>query len=269
MPRKIGLIAGSGDLPLEVARQSSILGEDLYIAALKGFARPADFTGVVKQFGLGEIGRLITFFKAHACTHICLAGKVARPDFSSLKPDFMGVKLLPKAIKAARQGDDTLLKLLLEVFEKQGFDILSPQEICLTSLMPKGALGACEPLSGQKADMDKAFQIAAYIGAEDIGQGAVVHQGLVLAVEAQEGTDKMLERVAGLPVEIRGGVLAKRLKPAQEARVDLPTIGLRTVELAKTAGLSGIVLEAGRAFVMDQDAVRGLADQSGIFIYGR
>jgi hypothetical protein len=141
--------------------------------------------------------------------------------------------------------------------------------------MPVGSLGDVEPSKAHKADIDKALETAAAIGALDIGQGAVVCNGLVLAVEAQEGTDGMLERVAGLSPEIRGsaktraGVLAKCLKPQQEVRIDLPTIGVDTVERAARAGLAGIVLIAGQAFVLDQDQVKKSADAHGLFVFGQ
>ncbi len=135
-------------------------------------------------------------------------------------------------------------------------------------------LGHVKPQSQHQGDIQKAREIAAVIGSHDIGQGCVVCNGLVLAVEAQEGTDKMLMRVAELPDSIRGcqdnkqGVLAKRLKPGQEDRIDLPTIGTQTVKLAANAGLAGIVIEAEKAFVMDINAVRELADRLGLFILG-
>jgi len=157
---------------------------------------------------------------------------------------------------------------MVSLFEKEGFIILAPQDVLGSALMEAGALGTVKPTAKHRGDMAKAMHIARLIGGEDIGQGAVVHKGLVLAVEAQEGTDKMLERVAALPSEIRGGVLAKCLKPGQEERVDLPTIGMKTVELAAKTGLAGIVLVAGKAFVMQRDEVRSLADKHGIFIYG-
>ncbi len=266
--RKIGLIAGSGDLPQTVVAQALSAGEDIFVVALKGFATPSDFDTDAAVYGFGEIGGLIKRFKKEGCTHVSFAGKVERPEFSNIKPDLKGLSLLPKIVKAAGKGDDALLKFIISVFEKEGFEILAPQDICNSSLMERGVLGSVSPDKDMRADIDKAMHIAAVVGAEDIGQGAVVHKGLVLAVEAQEGTDNMLKRVAELPSAIRGGVLAKRLKPGQESRIDLPTIGARTIELAARAGLSGIALEAGKAFVMDREKVRALADGAGLFVIG-
>jgi len=166
------------------------------------------------------------------------------------------------------------MRYLLELFEKEGFDVIAPQDVCKSLLLPEGILGSVHLTEVHKEDAKVACEIASKVGAMDIGQGAIVCQGVVLAVEAQEGTDAMLKRVADLPVEIRGseaerkGVLAKMVKPTQEMRVDLPTIGPATIENAAAAGLAGIVAEGGRAFIIDKEAVITLADAAGLFIAG-
>jgi len=266
--KKIGLIAGGGALPHVIIRDAQEQGTDIYVAALRGFSEPEDFSVASDAFGFVEFRKLIKRFKQENCTHVTLAGDVARPDFSTLKPSIRDLPLLAKGVRAATKGDDGLLKFIVSLFEKEGFKILAPQDICTSNLMPIGALGKTKPAKKHQADIEKAMNIAVLMGAADIGQGAVVNKGLVVAVEAQEGTDMMIERVAALPDGIRGGVLAKCLKPGQEERVDLPTIGLTTVELAVRAELSGIVLVAGQAFVMNRTEMITLADKHGIFIYG-
>ncbi len=251
-----------------MVKDAQAQGYDIFVAALKSFAEPSEFDVPSGAFGFVEIRALIKRFKQEKCTHVTFAGHVARPDFSTIKPSIRDLPLLAKVAAAATKGDDGLLKFMVSLFEKEGFEILAPQDICGSSLMEAGALGKIEPSAKHKDDIEKAMRIAVLIGSSDIGQGAVVNKGLVLAVEAQEGTDNMLERVAALPSEIRGGVLAKCLKPGQEDRVDMPTIGPRTVELVANAGMDGIVLVAGKAFVMNRAEVRTLADKYGIFIYG-
>ncbi len=271
--KKIGLIAGGGALPHDVIAGALALDYGVYVGALLGFSKPEDFDVPAKAFGFGEIGGLIKAFKGEKCTHVSFAGTVSRPNFKKIKPDFKGIKLLPKVIKAAKGGDDALLKFIVSIFEKEGFEIIAPQELCEKSVVGTGALGAVSPTHDDWADINRAMEIAAVIGRHDIGQGAVVCAGLVLAVEAQEGTDNMLTRVARLEENIRGtdgaraGVLAKRLKPEQEERIDLPTIGVNTVELAAKAGLTGIAVEAGKAFVLNKQGVRELADKYGMFVY--
>lgn len=272
--KKIGLLAGGGALPHAVVAGALENGYEIFVAALKGFAKVATFSQPTKEFGVGELGRLLKTLKLQNCTHVIMAGNISRPDFRKIKPDLGGIKLLPKAIAAASKGDDALLRFLLSIFEKEGFIILAPQDVCSNSLMPFGVLGKHSPTNADDIDIQKALETASYIGAQDIGQGAVVCDGLVLAVEAQEGTDKMLGRVAELPNNIRGvpsnksGVLAKCLKPGQEDRIDLPTIGVETIKRANKAGLSGIVLEAHKSFILDIEAVINSADKLGIFVLG-
>jgi DUF1009 family protein len=269
----IGLIAGGGDLPKHVVQAAKHDGHDVTVIALDGFADVSDFMGS-QSLGIAEFGKMTKALKKAKATHVCFAGIVKRPDFKKLKPDLKAMFHIGGAVKAAKQGDDALMRYLLELFEKEGFQVIAPQDVCKSLLLPEGILGAVPLTEQYKEDAKLACEIASKIGALDIGQGAVVCQGVVLAVEAQEGTDAMLRRVAELPAEIRGtpnarkGVLAKMVKPTQETRVDLPTIGPATLEIAAAAGLAGIVAEGGRAFIIDRDEVITLANASGIFIAG-
>ncbi len=271
---KVGLIAGGGELPFAVIEGCRAAGREFQVVSLAGTPvdLPDDIAVITHE--AGKLGRITKALKKAGCTHICFAGKIERPDFGALKPDFKGLRRLPGVIAAARHGDDALLSYLLSSFENDGFEIIAPQELCSHVLMPEGHLGAVIMSAAHRADSEKACRIARQIGALDIGQSAVVCDGLVLAVEAQEGTDAMLERIAALPVTLRGtgsarrGVLAKMVKPGQETRVDLPAIGARTVELADAAGLAGIVTEGGKSFVFERDEVAAKANEAGLFIAG-
>jgi UDP-2,3-diacylglucosamine hydrolase len=205
---------------------------------------------------------------------VCLVGNVSRPDFGALIPDLRGLSVLPGAIAAARKGDDALLRLMLGEFEKEGFAVEGATEVMEDLSLGSGPLGRVTPKDEDMSDVHRALEVARAIGRLDVGQGAVVCRGLVLAVEAQEGTDAMLSRVADLPAALRGrpgdcaGVLAKAPKPIQETRIDLPTIGPATVHAAARAGLAGIVGEAGHLLVLDREAVVEIADELGVFILG-
>ncbi len=272
--RKLGLIAGGGTLPVEIAQHCERSGRPLFVVRLKGFAGGdlSDYAGA--EVGLAELGKCIKALKRAGCISICLAGNVARPDFTSLVPDLRGLMLLPKVISAARKGDDALLRLLVSEFEREGFEVEGAHEVMEDLTLPEGPLGAHMPDEAVLADAMRALEVARAIGRLDIGQAAVAAHGLVLAVEAQEGTDAMLARVAELPAHLKGrpgagaGVLAKAPKPIQETRVDLPTIGLATVQGVARAGLAGIVGEAGRLLVLDREATIALADELGVFILG-
>lgn len=268
---KLGLIAGGGDLPKHVAYAA---GEALTkVIVLQGFADQKDFPGS-ESLGLGQIGKVFKTLKSSGCTHVCFAGYVSRPNFKDIKPDLRALFMMPRAIKAATNGDDALIRHVLGLFEKEGFQIISPQEVCVDLLLEEGALGAIKLPRAHREDALLACHIAQAIGQMDIGQGAVVARGVTLAVEAQEGTDAMLERVSALPQALRGtqsdraGVLAKMLKPGQDQRVDLPVIGPKTVENAAAAGLAGIVAEAGCAFILEEEAVVEAANRHGLFVLG-
>ena len=272
--RKLGLIAGGGSLPVEIAEHCQRSGRPLFVIRLKGFAGEglAPYAGA--EVGLAELGHCFKALKRAGCEAVCLAGQVNRPDFSSLMPDLRGLAALPAAIAAAARGDDALLRMLVGEFEKEGFAVEGAHEVMDDLSLGEGLLGGVAPGPEHAADIVKAMEVARTIGRLDAGQAAVVCRGLVLALEAAEGTDALLARVADLPEALRGrpgagaGVLAKAPKPTQETRVDLPTIGPATVRAVARAGLAGIVGEAGALLVLDRDGVIALADELGIFILG-
>lgn len=274
MATPLGLIAGLGDLPVAIAENAAASGQGVYVIRLKGFEEPrlAAFPGSIA--GLGEVGAVIDRLKSAGCRDVVFAGNVSRPDFRSLKLDLKGLALLPKVLAEARRGDDALLRVLVSEFERQGFRVIGSETAHQALLAPAGLIAGPAPEALALADIEAGARVAAATGALDIGQGCIVCDGLVLAVEAQEGTDAMLRRCAGLPEAIRGtvaqrrGVLVKRPKPYQERRIDLPTTGVSTVELAAAAGLAGIALEAGGALMLNRQGMEAAAMLHGLFIFG-
>ncbi|AQR62153.1 UDP-2,3-diacylglucosamine pyrophosphatase [Brevundimonas sp. LM2] len=273
-PGTLGLIAGGGALPHAIARRCEAEGRALFVVRLDGFADHHLDRWPGATFGMAEIGGILKALKREGCTAVCLAGTVSRPDFKRLKPDLKGASVLPGIIAAATKGDDALLRKILSVFEAEGYAVEGADDILGGDTLPAGTLGTITPLTDQLADLRKALHVAEKAGELDIGQGAVVCDGLVLAVEAQEGTDAMLSRVAGLPADLRGsaasrkGALGKAPKPIQDLRVDMPVIGTRTVELAAAAGLAGIGGVAGRLILIDRDAIVETADRLGLYVWG-
>jgi DUF1009 family protein len=271
---RLGLIAGGGGLPLALAAHCRGAGRPYFVIRLRGFADAALEAHPGDIAGIAEIGRIVRLARDAGCQSLCFAGLVRRPDFAALKPDLRGLAWLPGAAMAARKGDEALLRFLMGEFEKEGFAIEGAHEVMGDLALPPGPLGRLAPGAEHDEDMAKAIRVARAIGELDIGQGAVVCDGLTLAVEAQEGTDALLRRAAELPADLRGtperrrGVLAKVAKPIQEERVDLPTIGVATVEGAARAGLAGIVGIAGKMLVIDRAAVAAAADAAGLFVVG-
>jgi hypothetical protein len=271
--KALGIIAGGGDLPRRVAEASRAAGRPIAVVALEGFAE-GWFDGFAHiRAGVGEIGKMMTFFRTQDVDTVTFAGLVRRPNFAAMKLDARGAALLPLAAAAALKGDDALLRVVMGAFEGEGFAIAPPESLDRDLLAEPGPVGAIAPGPEHEADIVRGFAVARSIGALDIGQAAVVCAGLVLAVEAQEGTDRMLERVAALAPELRGtpsrrrGVLVKAAKPIQDRRIDLPTLGVETIVRAERAGLAGVALEAGGALIVDRDAVRARADAAGLFVW--
>jgi UDP-2,3-diacylglucosamine hydrolase len=271
---KLGLIAGAGGLPVEIAHACRAADRPIFVVRLGGLTDPAlaDEHGV--DAGLAEWGKVFGALRREGCRQVCFAGRVPRPDFANLKPDLRGLAALPGILAAARKGDDALLRQIMREIEREGFVVEGASEVVRGLTISDGPMGRCAPAERHMADIDQAMRAARALGALDIGQGVVVVNGLVLAVEAQEGTDAMLRRCAELPAALRSsgegpvGVLAKAVKPHQDRRIDLPTIGPATVMGAARAGLAGIVGEAGLLLVVDRRAVIETADELGLFVIG-
>lgn len=274
MTSKLGLVAGGGVLPLTLAERCRTAGRPVYVVRLKGFADKALKAFDGGEAGIAELGKVFALLRAAGCESICFAGIVTRPDFSALKPDLRGLKALPGAIAAARAGDDALMRFMLGEFEREGFAVVGADAVDASLTLPAGLLGRIAHTQAHFRDIHHALATARAIGSLDIGQAAVVADGLVLAVEAQEGTAAMLRRCTKLPAALRGtdearkGVVAKAPKPIQERRVDLPVIGPDTVELAAAAGLAGVVGEAGGVLVVDRPGVIEAAARYGMFVLG-
>ncbi|WP_411818226.1 LpxI family protein [Hyphococcus sp. DH-69] len=267
--KKLGVIAGGNALPLTVAAATAARNEDIFFVRLKGLADPEldQYPGV--DCALGEAGKIIRSLKDANCDAVLLAGMVQRPELKDLKVDWRGAAILPGLLAAASKGDGAILEFLVKTLESEGFIVIGVDEAVNDLLATEGAIGKVTPDAQSLSDIRKAAAVVRALGEFDIGQGAVVANGLVLAIEAAEGTDAMLDRCGTLPNNIQaGGVLVKRPKPGQELRVDLPVIGTETIRRAAAVGLSGIAIEASVALIVDRPKVIKLADQAGLFVYG-
>ena len=271
---KLGLIAGGGDLPRSLADVCRSTGRPYFVIRLRGIADGDWSEHPGADVGLAELGKCFDTLRKHDCDTVCFAGMVKRPDFRAMKPDFRGLQALPAIAAAATKGDDALLRRLLAEFEKEGFVVEGADAVAASLILPEGPLSSLSPSAAHQNDIDLAVRTAVAMGALDIGQAAVVAGGVVLAVEAQEGTDLMIARCLSLPANLRGtsearlGVLVKWPKPGQERRVDLPVIGKQTLDGAAAAGLAGVVGEAGGALILDPKALAAHADALGLFVMG-
>jgi UDP-2,3-diacylglucosamine hydrolase len=269
MSRTLGILAGGGRLPIQVAAAAQAAGRPVFIVGLEGFvdrsrlgAWPHD---VVR---IGAAGKILVSLRAHGCRDLVLIGTVRRPSILDLRPDQEGARLLARIGRAAFAGDDGLLAAVVRILGEEGFRVIGAQDIMAEALGPRGVLTRTQPDAQAMADIERGIAVVRALGAADVGQCCVVQQGLVLGVEAVEGTDAMLARCAGLARPGPGGVLIKLAKPGQERRADLPTIGAQTISGAAAAGLRGVAFEAGGTILAERDASIAAADAAELFLLG-
>jgi DUF1009 family protein len=268
MAGRIGIVAGGGALPRRVVETCRAAGREVFVLAIEGAAEPATVKGVPHAWcRLGAAAAGLDLLRAHGVSDLVLAGAIRRPSLAALRPDRRAARFFARIGRRAL-GDDGLLSAVVKELEEEGFRVLGAETLLAQALVPPGPLGRHRPDRQAEADIARGLAIARAIGALDIGQAVVVQQGLVLGVEAIEGTDALMRRCAALRRAGPGGVLVKLDKPGQEGRVDRPTIGPRTVALAAETGLRGIAVAAGATIVLDCDAVIRAADDSGLFILG-
>ena len=270
----LGIIAGGGELPSAIADCALESGRPVFVAALEGAADSSVERFAHGWTSLGQTKSTLDLLHAHDCEEIVLAGKLPRPKWRDLKLDAHTAIRLPKILSAAARGDDALLRSIVDLVEEAGFRVVSVAEAAPGLLASAGMLGRAKPSAQDQADVTLGAQVVRALGSLDVGQAAAVCNGLVLAVEAAEGTDAMLSRISSLPESLRGsasakrGVLVKMRKPTQDGRTDLPVIGRQTVRNAAAAGLAGIGVEAGAALILNKATVASDADHAGLFVLG-
>lgn len=270
----VGLVAGGGMLPLEVADAVEAAGGRVVIAGIDGGADLILRRPEARSFRWGQIGGTIDYMAANGVRDIVFVGTISRrPDFKALRLDAGTLRRLPKILQALVGGDDGVVRKVLKLIEAEGFHVRGIAEVAPALLAGEGPLGRHRPDPDLLTDAAFAMRALAALGPYDVGQAAVVAQRRIVALEAAEGTDRILARVAELKQLGRvsakaGGLLVKRAKPGQDLRTELPTIGPATVAAAAAARLSGIVVEAGRTIVADRVETIAQADRAGLFLVG-
>ena len=271
----LAIICGGGSFPGAVADAVAARGRRPVMFGIKGWADPT----VVGRYAhhwiaLGQAGRFFRLAKAENCSEVLFIGTVLRPPLTALRLDWHTIKLMPRVIRFFRGGDDTLLSGVAGVAESGGLRVVGVKDVAPELFVPEGVLGRVRPSQRDDDDIDRALRLIATLGPFDVGQAAVVADGNVIAVEAAEGTDHMLARIAELRRLGRvtappgTGVLVKAPKPGQDRRFDLPSIGPRTIELVARAGLAGLAVTAGGTMIAEADSAIAAADRERIFITG-
>ncbi len=271
----LALICGGGSLPLAVADSVAARGREVVLFPLRGAANPAEFDERPHHWlYLGQSSKFLRLMRAAGCRDVVFIGSIVRPSLWQIRIDFTTLKFLPRVLAAFRGGDDHLLSNIARLFEPYGFRLLGAHEVAPEILMPEGALGRVQAGESDRADIALGLDYLRASGPFDVGQAAVVAGKHVLAVEAAEGTDQMLARVAEMRASGRvrsaagSGVLVKAPKLGQDRRFDLPSIGPRTVDGIARAGLAGIAVVAGSTIIAEPALLTQAADRANIFVIG-
>ncbi len=266
--KKLGMIAGGGMMPVEIIKHCNNTGTEIFVVGIEPYATDDQLKDAPHVFAkIGEVGKILKAFKNNDVKNIVLAGGIKRPSFKELIPDWEGAKLMAKlAIK--KMSDDNMFRAVMDEIERHGFKVVGIEEVVPEMMFSEGLYGKVKPSSEDMDDIRRGITVAKALGAVDVGQACVVQEGMVLAVEAVEGTDMMLSRAATVKKAGKAPVMVKVLKPGQDMRVDLPAIGLQTIEQLKKYGIKGIAVEAGGILLIEREAVIKMADESGIFIIG-
>jgi DUF1009 family protein len=243
-------------------------GRDVFVVALEGQADPAAVADVPHTWiPLGAPGRGLRALRANGCREIVLAGPVRRPAVTEMRLDVTAMRFFARLGRRAL-GDDGLLRAVIRALEREGFHVRGLHEVIGDALAPAGVLGAMTPNDTASADIERGCAVARALGRADVGQAVIVQQGLVLGVEAIEGTDALIRRCATLHRAGAGGVLVKLPKPGQDKRADLPAIGPATVIAAAESGLRGIAVAAEATLLVDPAATIAAADRHHLFLQG-
>jgi DUF1009 family protein len=269
----LAIICGGGSLPFAVAEAARRRGRRVVLFAIRDWADAERVAAFPHHWAaLGQFGRFCRIARHEGCRDVVFIGTVVRPAFWKLRPDMATLRLLPRILSIFRGGDNHLLSGLAAIFEENGFRLLGAHDFAPEILMPEGFLGSLRSNERDHADISKGLALLAACSPYDVGQAVVVAEGRVLALEAAEGTDHMLARVAEMRTSGRipagRGVLIKAAKRGQDRRMDLPSIGPRTLEGAGGAGLAGIAVVAGSTVVAEPERLAQAADRWRLFVLG-
>jgi len=271
----LAIICGGGSLPKAVARAVMARGRRVVLFPLLGFAEPEEIAEFPHHWmGIGKYGAFRRLVEREGCRDIVFIGNVVRPNLRQIRLDWATLMLVPRLFGMFRGGDNHILSGLLRIVEQDGFRVVGAHEVAPEILVPEGVLGRCVPSERDQRDIGRGMDVIAAIGPFDVGQAVVVANNHVLAVEGIEGTDGMLARIVELRRSNRirspegTGVLVKAPKPLQDRRIDLPSIGPKTIDGIVASRLAGIAVLAGETIIADPEFVADAADRAGVFVVG-
>lgn len=268
--RKLGIIAGGGSIPQRLIDECLKRQTDFVVLAIEGNADKDLFNQATyphKWIRLGQAGTGFKYFAEQKVQDVVMIGTIRRPTLFDLVPDLRTTAFFAK-VGAKALGDDGLLRALVSEIEADNMKVKGVHEVMPQLLIKEGVLTKKKPSQKEIVDIKRGIEAALTLGKLDIGQAVVVQHGLVLGVEGIEGTDELIRRCKDYRRKGDGGILVKLRKPQQDMRIDLPTIGPRSVERAHETGLNGLVVHAGNGLIVDEEETIKLADKYGMFIIG-
>jgi hypothetical protein len=267
--KKLGIIAGGTSLPQILIEHCRQTNRDFFVLAIENNADRAVFTPDIphKWIRIGQAGTGFKTFSDEKVEEVVMIGTIHRPTLADLVPDLRTAAFFAKiGVKAL--GDDGILRALIKEIEGDNMRVVGIHEVLPNLLVKSGILTKNKPDKQANADIKRGMEVAYTLGRLDVGQSVIVQQGLVLGVEGIEGTDELIKRCAGYKRKGDAAILIKLRKPQQDMRIDLPTIGTKTIENLHQAGMRGLAVHAGNALIVDEENVIKLADKYGIFIIG-
>ena len=264
MDKRIGLIAGSGQFPIIFSKEAKTKGLTVYAAAYRNEADPIiqDYVEAIEWIHLGQIKRLIRFFKKNKIYEAVMMGGIKKTRmFKDVKPDIKAISIIAGL---RHTHDDGVLSAFANALEKEGIKIKASTFLLPDLLAKEGCWTKRKPGRSEKSDIELGWSLAKEIGRLDIGQCIVVGGGSVLAVEAIDGTDATVQR--GGTLGKGTAVVVKVCKPNQDFRFDVPAVGMETIRIMHKAGARVLVVEAGKAVVFDREEMIDLANKHNISI---
>ncbi len=270
MQDKLAIIAGRGDLPKMIIKKCQEQGREFLIVLIKGEPSNVDFIGFEHHIiGFGEISKILNILKTNQIKELVFAGGVTKPSMSGMKVDGKGAILLSKILGNKLFGDDNLLSTIINFFEKESFKIIGADQIVDDLLAAKGVLGSVKPTDQMQKDIEIGQNALAAMSALDIGQAIVVQQKQIVGVEAIEGTDALIKRCQDLQFKQGSkAVLVKMKKHNQNTKIDLPALGIETIQNLSKSGFAGVAVQAKFCLIINQKEVIKLADELGLFVIG-
>jgi DUF1009 family protein len=263
----LGFIAGNGVYPRLLADSARRAGvKKVVAAAFTGETDPAltQHVDVIEWMRVGQLGRLLKFFRDQKIHHAIMAGQIAPKNLFDLRPDWKALLLLGKL---KQRNAETIFAAIADELAKAGVDLLPATTFLEDSLAPSGLIAGPKLSRREEEDVDLGWKTAKEIARLDIGQTVIVKDGTILAVEAFEGTNEAIKR--GGALGHKGAVMVKVAKPNQDMRFDVPVIGVETIRVAVEAKLRVIAIEAGRTLLLERDQIVDVAERARISIVAR